>query len=554
MMLSIKRHNALRKLQASFKILGLPGARAVSSSKALFAASTAISAPDSRVITPRSTDYSAWYTDVIKAADMIDSSPVRGCMVIKPYGMATWDLLKKELDYRITESGTDNAYFPLFIPMSFLAKESEHIDGFAKECAVVTHHRLKIDNSNNNEMIVDPDAKLEEPLVVRPTSETMIWHMFSKWISSHRDLPLKINQWANVVRWEMRPRPFLRNAEFLWQEGHTAHATKEEAIITAKDSLDMYASVCEDMLAIPVIKGVKSPIERFAGAIDTYTIEALMQNGWALQSGTSHFLGQNFAKAFDVYYNDENSKRELVWATSWGVSTRLMGALIMTHSDDKGLIMPPAVAPYQVVIVPIMPEKDENIMKKINRITKNLKSAGIRVKIDSRASMRPGAKYYEWERKGVPIRLDIGPKDSSKNIAVMTIRHNNNKLSISISNNDNSDDNNDLTFTNEINEILKNIQIDLFNKAKNRLNDKIFIVNKYDEMKKIINNDDIKEKGFYLVPWKCNNDNEEYIKTDCKATIRCYPFVYNEECPGNDVKCFYSGDQATHYALFARAF
>jgi len=324
------------------------------------------------VITPRSENYSAWYNDLVAAADLVDASPVRGCMVIKPWGMALWDLLKRELDERITETGAQNAYFPLFIPKSFLAKEAEHVDGFAKECAVVTHTRLCLSEDGKN-LIPDPTALLEEPLVVRPTSETLIWHMFGKWIHSHRDLPLKINQWANVVRWEMKTRPFLRTSEFLWQEGHTAHATQECALRTAHESLDLYASVCEEVLAVPVVKGTKSPSERFAGALETFTIEALMQNGWALQSGTSHFLGQNFAKAFNVTHQSESGSRELVWATSWGVSTRLIGALIMSHSDDKGLVLPPAVAPIQVVLIPINADKSTAVTENIQKLYKSLK-------------------------------------------------------------------------------------------------------------------------------------------------------------------------------------
>lgn len=355
-----------------------PAAAAATPASTKGKASAGAAAPaeaESLVITPRSVDYSAWYNDVISASDMVDQSPVRGCMVIKPWGMGVWDLLRAELDLRIRDSGTQNAYFPLFIPKSFLAKEAEHVDGFAKECAVVTHHRLCV-SPDGKDLIPDPDAKLEEPLIVRPTSETVIWHMFGKWINSYRDLPLKINQWANVVRWEMRTRPFLRSAEFLWQEGHTAHASAEDAVKTAVESLDMYASVCEDMLAMPTVKGRKSPAERFAGADDTYTIEALMQNGWALQSGTSHFLGQNFARAFDVFFQTETNTRELVWATSWGVSTRLIGAMVMSHSDDKGLVLPPPVAPVQVVIVPITKgsgEEHDAVMARVAGIVAALK-------------------------------------------------------------------------------------------------------------------------------------------------------------------------------------
>eukprot|EP00597_Dinobryon_sp_UTEXLB2267_P000799 CAMPEP_0170074708 /NCGR_PEP_ID=MMETSP0019_2-20121128/11963_1 /TAXON_ID=98059 /ORGANISM="Dinobryon sp., Strain UTEXLB2267" /LENGTH=585 /DNA_ID=CAMNT_0010285183 /DNA_START=192 /DNA_END=1945 /DNA_ORIENTATION=- len=506
------------------------------------------------LITPRAVDYSAWYNDVISVSDMVDQSPVRGCMVIKPWGMGVWDLLRAELDERIRESGTQNAYFPLFIPKSFLSKEAEHVDGFAKECAVVTHHRL-CKSPDGKELIADPDAKLEEPLIVRPTSETVIWNMFGKWISSYRDLPLKINQWANVVRWELRTRPFLRTTEFLWQEGHTAHASAEDAIATAKESLDMYASVCEDMLAIPTVKGEKSPSERFAGAANTYTIEALMQNGWALQSGTSHFLGQNFARAFDVFFQTETGERELVWATSWGVSTRLIGAMIMTHSDDKGLVLPPAVAPLQVVIVPITkgtgPEHDE-LMRSVNEIVKSFKSQKIRVKVDDRQNTRPGAKYFEWERKGVPIRLEIGPRDLKANSVTMVTRPTGEKKSISIDN-----------LVNDIKSSLSEIHSHLLQQAQDRLTKKTFRVESYQEMKGMMMNEDDDESkeqdqqlqrstiGFYLVPWKCDAKNEEAIKQDCKATIRCYPLELNQVPPAAGVKCFYSGEQATHMAIFA---
>lgn len=375
--------------------------------------------------------------------------------------------------------------------------------------------------------------------------------MFGKWISSHRDLPLKINQWANVVRWEMRTRPFIRSSEFLWQEGHTAHATADDAVQTAVEMLDIYESVCKDMLALPVIKGRKSPSERFAGADDTYTIEALMQNGWALQSGTSHFLGQNFAKAFEVYFQPISGSRELVWATSWGVSTRLIGALIMTHSDDKGLVLPPPVAPVQVVIVPIIKgpgEETNKVFARIDEIVQQLKKNGIRVKVDDRDNMRPGAKYFEWERKGLPIRLDIGPRDVNANTAVLATRYNGQKMTISTELSAVAD---------TIQKQLDNIHENLFQQAKQRLESKIFRVSKYDEMKSMIDNagnGDSSQAGFYLAPWKCDATNEEFIKGDCKATIRCYPFHLNNAAIGDDIKCFYTGEKATHYALFARAF
>ena len=499
---------------------------------------------DSDRITPRAEDYSRWYNDIVYAADLIDLSPVRGCAVIKPWGFSIWDSIKREFDERIVnDMEASNAYFPLFIPQSFLSKEADHIDGFAKECAVVTHHRLCADNGH---LIPDPDAKLEEPLIVRPTSETMIWHMFGKWINSYRDLPLKINQWANVVRWELRTRPFLRTAEFLWQEGHTAHASSQCASKCATEALSMYESVCKDMMAMPVVKGYKSPSERFAGADETLTIEALMQNGWALQSGTSHVLGQNFAKAFDVYFQDENGERELVWATSWGVSTRLIGALIMTHSDDKGLVIPPRIAPLQVVIVPI---KQENaaVKKKVDEMFFALKKAGIRVKVDDRVTMRPGAKYFEWERKGVPLRIDVGPRDVESNVAMLVSRHDGKKGSISA-----GDD-----FVSIIEEAMLKMHNALWKAASERLETKTFKLDSYANMKSMLEragNGDIDSAGFYLVPWKCNEDNEEFIKGDCKATIRCYPFDQNKKPPADGVKCFYSGEQATHMAIFARNF
>ena len=374
-------------------------------------------------ITPRMEDYSKWYQDVISAAEMVDQSPVKGCMVIRPWGMAVWDELKDELNRRIKAKGVQNAYFPLFIPMAFLSKEAEHVEGFAKECAVVTHHRLCA-SPDGNGLIPDPEAKLEEPLIVRPTSETVIWDMFGKWIASYRDLPLKINQWANVVRWELRTRPFLRSAEFLWQEGHTAHASKEEADAHAQEMLDVYADVASNILALPVVRGRKSPSERFAGADDTYTIEALMQNGWALQSGTSHFLGQNFAKAFDVKFQTKDQSADYVWATSWGVSTRLLGALVMTHSDDSGLVLPPKVAPHQVVIVPVgrgKPDNDAKIDEFLGRLKRDLATADIRFHIDNR-DMKPGPKFYDWERKGVPLRIEVGPRDIDNGKIVVKAR------------------------------------------------------------------------------------------------------------------------------------
>ncbi len=501
-------------------------------------------------ITPRCDDYSSWYNDVVVSSGMAEQSPVRGCMVIKPWGMDIWDLLKVELDKRIKENGASNAYFPLFIPKSFLAKEAEHVDGFAKECAVVTHHRL-CTSSDGKDLIPDPDAELEEPLIVRPTSETIVWTMFSKWIHSHRDLPLKINQWANVVRWELRTRPFLRSAEFLWQEGHTAHSSNEDAIKTAICMIRVYKSICEEMLAMPVYEGRKSPSERFAGADDTYTIEALMQNGWALQSGTSHFLGQNFARAFDVSFQTESGKRELVWATSWGVSTRLIGGLVMTHSDDKGLSLPPPIAPVQVVLIPIITKKSlrpEEVIQKLESIADELRKLNIRVKIDDREKMRPGAKYFEWERKGVPIRVDLGHRDLVNESAPITIRCTGEKELVDISNSEST------AFF--LKRKLEEIHISMLEVATDRMAQRTFKVDTYSEMKSLIEDsvNDSNKAGFYLVPWKCSVENEDFIKTDCKATIRCYPLEMNKEGMMKGLKCFFSGDEATHWALFARAF
>jgi prolyl-tRNA synthetase len=504
-------------------------------------------------ITPRAEDYSKWYNDIIRVTGLAESSPVRGCMVIKPWGMSIWDRIRNELDAIIQEHGAENAYFPLLIPKSFLSKEAEHVDGFAKECAVVTHHRLTSGGENGG-LIADPEAELEEPLIIRPTSETMIWYMFRKWIVSHRDLPLKVNQWANVLRWEMRTRPFLRTSEFLWQEGHTAHATREGAEADAKTMMENYAALCEDLLAIPVVRGVKSPSERFAGAEETYTIEALMQNGWALQSGTSHFLGQSFGKAFDVTFQDENGKQQDVWGTSWGVSTRLIGALIMTHSDDAGLVLPPRVAPVQVVIVPIPPKKNDEeakeLMKEaIGSLVKSLKAAGLRVKLDDRDYVRSGAKFFEWERKGVPLRIEIGPRDVREKVCVFKYRSGpSSEAKIPVPLADAVD-----TATSG----LKEMQRALLSAAEQRLRDGTTTDVVYDEMKAALEPDEASlypGRGLYLVPWKCDATNEAKIKEECKATIRCYPLDTNEAGLQKGKKCFYSGEDATHMALFGRAF
>lgn len=506
---------------------------------------------ESDFITARDVDYSKWYNDIIRVTGLAETSPVRGCMVIKPWGMSLWDKVRTELDSKIQEHGAENAYFPLLIPKSFLSKEAEHVDGFAKECAVVTHHRL---TAGEGGLIADPEAELEDPLIIRPTSETMIWYMFRKWINSHRDLPLKVNQWANVMRWEMRTRPFLRTSEFLWQEGHTAHATAEGALEDAKTMMENYALLCEDLLAMPVVRGVKSPSERFAGAEETFTIEALMQNGWALQSGTSHFLGQSFGKAFDVTFQDTDGKEKDVWGTSWGVSTRLLGALIMTHSDDNGLVLPPPVAPVQVVIVPIPPKKNDEegiiaMNKALDDLVAKLKAEGIRVKVDDRDFVRNGAKYFEWERKGVPLRIELGPRDLKNNVCIFKYRAgegSSDKLTVDLE-----------SAAETASKGLEAMHETLLNAAKERLEAGITQDVTYDEMKTALESDEASSypgNGLYLVPWKCDAENEDKIKTECKATIRCYPLDANEKGLHKGKKCFYSGDDATHMALFGRAF
>lgn len=503
-------------------------------------------------ITPRSENYSKWYNDIIRVTGLAETSPVRGCMVIKPWGMSIWETLRDDLDKRIKEHGAENAYFPLLIPKSFLSKEAEHVDGFAKECAVVTHHRLTADPNGEKGLIADPEAELEDPLIIRPTSETMVWHMFKKWIISHRDLPLKINQWANVMRWELRTRPFLRTSEFLWQEGHTAHADREGALEDSVAMINNYAKLCKELLAIPVVMGCKSPSERFAGAEETYTIEALMQNGWALQSGTSHFLGQSFGKAFDVTFQDKNGKESDVWGTSWGVSTRLIGALIMTHSDDAGLVLPPKVAPVQVVIVPIQPKKNDiegkaAMEEALDKISADLKAAGLRVKVDDRDYVRNGAKYFEYERKGVPLRIELGPRDLAKGECIFKYRvGDEGKIPIAL------DDAVSAAVTG-----LDNMQQKLYDAASQRLQDGTNTGATYQEMKEALEGDeasDFNGSGLYLVPWKCDEENEEKIKEECKATIRCYPLDHNDDGAVEGKTCFYSGEPATHMALFGRAF
>jgi prolyl-tRNA synthetase len=485
-------------------------------------------------ITSRATDYSQWYLDVISAAELSDYSPVKGSMVLRPHGYAVWDLMRNALDQRFRDTGHVNAYFPLFIPVSFLSKEAEHVEGFAKECAVVTHHRLRAVPGGTG-VEPDPTARLEEPLVVRPTSETIIWHMYGQWIQSHRDLPILINQWANVVRWEMKTRPFLRTAEFLWQEGHTAHATRAEAEAEAMQMLRVYEEFARNVLALPVIPGVKSMSERFAGAVDTYCIEAMMQNGWALQAGTSHFLGQNFARAFDVTFTGESGVREHVWATSWGVSTRLVGAVIMTHSDDTGLVLPPSIAPIQVVITPIWKgdEEREAVIAYAQGVAARL--GGLRVKVDTRDQLKPGAKYFEWERKGVPLRLEIGPRDMAKGAVFAAPRTGGGKISIAV----------DDALLDTVRARLDEIQAALYARAEARLAERTFRVATYEAFKERID-----QGGFFLVNWCDDAANEARIKEETRATIRCYPL--DGQAPTGP--CFFSGRPATHVAVFARAY
>jgi len=486
-------------------------------------------------LTKRSEDYSKWYNELVIQADLAENSGVRGCMVIKPYGFSIWEKMQAELDRMFKETGHQNAYFPLFIPKSYFSKEASHVDGFAKECAVVTHYRLKEDGKGG--VIVDPDAKLEEELIVRPTSETIIWDTYRKWIQSYRDLPLLINQWANVVRWEMRTRLFLRTTEFLWQEGHTAHATKGEALFETEQMLDIYADFAENYMAIPVIKGLKTESERFAGALETYCIEALMQDGKALQAGTSHFLGQNFAKAFDVKFTAKDGKQDYVWASSWGVSTRLIGALIMTHSDDNGLVIPPNLAPDQVVIVPIYrnDEQFDIVSKVANEVMKELRAKGIRVKFDNRDTHKPGWKFNEYELKGVPVRLAIGPRDVENGTLELARRDTLTKESIS---------------RNEVADIvvplMDEIQKNLFNKAKNYRTENTSQVSSYEEFKEVLES----KGGFIYAHWDGTKETEEKIKNETKATIRCIPLDAKEE----HGQCMVTGKPSSKKVLFAKAY
>ncbi|WP_405205481.1 proline--tRNA ligase [Aquimarina sp. LLG6339-5] len=491
----------------------------------------------SKNLTKRSEDYSKWYNELVVKADLAENSAVRGCMVIKPYGYAIWEKMQAELDRKFKETGHQNAYFPLFVPKSLFEAEEKNAEGFAKECAVVTHYRLKTDPEDTSKLIVDPKAKLEEELIVRPTSEAIIWNTYKGWVQSYRDLPILINQWANVVRWEMRTRLFLRTAEFLWQEGHTAHETRQEAIAETDQMNNVYADFVEDFMAIPVIKGRKTESERFAGAEDTYCIEALMQDGKALQAGTSHFLGQNFAKAFDVKFTSKEGKLDYVWATSWGVSTRLMGALIMTHSDDNGLVLPPNLAPIQVVIVPIYKGEEQlnQISEVANQLVTDLRSLGISVKFDNRDTHRPGAKFAQYELQGVPLRIAIGPKDLEKGTVELARRDTLSKQFV---------DKDQVVDT--IESLLKEIQESLHQKATQFRDEHITEVSSFDEFKEVLEN----KGGFISAHWDGTAETEQKIKELTKATIRCIPFDAKEE----NGSCVYSGNPSKVRVLFAKAY
>ena len=491
----------------------------------------------SKEITPRAQDYSQWYNDLVIKGSLADHSAVRGCMVIKPYGFALWENMRDVLDKMFKDTGHQNAYFPLFIPKSLFEAEEKNAEGFAKECAIVTHYRLKTDPNNKGKLIVDPEAKLEEELVVRPTSEAIIWNTYKGWIQSYRDLPILVNQWANVVRWEMRTRLFLRTAEFLWQEGHTAHATKAEAVEETTKMLDVYADFVENWMALPVIKGVKTANERFAGAEDTYCIEAMMQDGKALQAGTSHFLGQNFAKAFDVKFSDKNNNLEYVWATSWGVSTRLIGALVMAHSDDQGLVLPPKIAPLQVVIVPIFKgdEQKATIDAKVTVMMAELKALGVSVKYDDSDNARPGWKFAEYEMKGVPVRIAIGARDLEQNIVEVARRDTKEKANASIDG-----------IGLHVKNLLDDIQANIFNRAKAFRDDHITEANTWDEFVDLLDN----KTGFISAHWDGTPETEEKIKEQTKATIRCIPLNNKQEAG----TCILSGNPSTQRVLFARAY
>ncbi|HIS09950.1 MAG TPA: proline--tRNA ligase [Candidatus Avibacteroides excrementipullorum] len=492
-------------------------------------------AKELKELTKRSENYSQWYNDLVVKADLAEQSPVRGCMVIKPYGYAIWEKMQRILDDKFKETGHHNAYFPLLIPKSYLSREAEHVEGFAKECAIVTHYRLK-NSPDGSGVVVDPEAKLEEELIIRPTSETIIWSTYKNWIQSYRDLPILCNQWANVMRWEMRTRLFLRTAEFLWQEGHTAHATREEAEAEAVKMLHVYADFAEKVMAVPVITGVKTANERFAGAIDTYTIEAMMQDGKALQSGTSHFLGQNFAKAFDVQFIDKNNKLDYVWATSWGVSTRLMGALIMCHSDDNGLVLPPALAPTQVVIVPIYKSQEQlaEIDAKVAPLVDRFKSMGISVKYDNSDNKRPGFKFADYELKGIPVRLVMGGRDLENNTVEVMRRDTLEKETMSFDG-----------IEEHVAQLLKDIQSNIYDKALKFREAHTITVDTYDEFK-----ERIEDGVFILAHWDGTSETEEKIKEETKATIRCIP-LHGDKTPG---KCMVTGKPSAQRVLFARSY
>ncbi len=491
----------------------------------------------SKEITSRAQDYSQWYNDLIIKSNLADYSAVRGCMVIKPYGFALWENMRDVLDKMFKDTGHVNAYFPLFVPKSLFEAEEKNAEGFAKECAVVTHYRLKADPNNKGKLMVDPEAKLEEELVVRPTSEAIIWSTYKGWIQSYRDLPLLINQWVNVVRWEMRTRLFLRTAEFLWQEGHTAHATAEEAIAETKQMLEVYADFVENWMALPVIKGVKTPNERFAGAEDTYCIESLMQDGKALQAGTSHFLGQNFAKAFDVKFSDKENKLNYVWATSWGVSTRLIGALVMAHSDDDGLILPPRIAPLQVAIVPIYKGDDQKALigEKVQEIVKQLKALGISVKYDDSDNNRPGWKFAQYEMQGVPVRIAIGARDIENNVVEVARRDTKVKTSVGMEG-----------IAAYVKELLDDIQLQMYNRAKEYLTSHITPADNWDEFVKLLD----EKGGFVSAHWDGTNETEDKIKELAKATIRCIPL----NNPQEEGVCILTGKPSKERVLFARAY
>ena len=491
----------------------------------------------SKALTTRKEDYSQWYNDLVIKAGLADYSAVRGCMVIKPYGFALWENMRDQLDKMFKETGHVNAYFPLFVPKSLFEAEEKNAEGFAKECAVVTHYRLKADPNNKGKLIVDPEAKLEEELVVRPTSEAIIWNTYKGWIQSYRDLPILINQWANVVRWEMRTRLFLRTAEFLWQEGHTAHATKEEAIIETEQMLNVYADFVETYMAVPVIKGIKTPNERFAGAEETYCIEALMQDGKALQAGTSHFLGQNFAKAFDVKFSDKNNKLDYVWATSWGVSTRLIGALIMAHSDDQGLIMPPKIAPFQVVIIPIYKGEESKpvVDEKAKQLVAALKALGVRVKYDDNDNNRPGWKFAEYELQGIPVRIAMGLRDIENNVVELARRDTKEKNTVSMDG-----------LPEHVFQLLEDIQQNIYNRALSFRDEHITKADSWDEFNNVLNN----KGGFVSAHWDGTPETEDQIKEKTKATIRCIPMENQQEAG----VCILTGKPSTQRVLFAKAY